>query len=270
MAVMPEADAQGYEDFLQRLLGPCHEDIMMQCIAVMIYFASNNLRFPTENTALIISQWLFLPDNLGFLRRLLSIKGPTTEALVEYLFGLAIEAENMIVITTMLQNAINPNSSRTRMFRTPLQHASQKGNIELTRLLLKAGAEVDAAPSTYLWDSFTPLMLAVQAQKADLVDLLVSAGANVNMENQGGDTALILATKLGNIDLVRNLIRAGADVNSTDGVGERVFRLAVDTGSTELIKCILDADPQAIGSAVLSATSQMWDRKDVVGSWSRH
>lgn len=84
---------------------------------------------------------------MSVLRHLLSIKEPTTEALAEYLFGLAIEAGKMMVKKTMFDHGLNPNSSRTMQGHTPLQHASKIGNIELTRLLLKAGAEVDTAPS---------------------------------------------------------------------------------------------------------------------------
>lgn len=100
-------------------------------------------------------------------------------------------------------------------------------------------------------------MLAVQTQKADLINLLIAAKANVNVkENKDGDTALILALRLRNIGLVQALISAGADVNCTNDAKKSVMSSAVDTGSTELIECILDTCPQNMGSAVFSATLQ--------------
>lgn len=238
VAVSLSAYAEEFVDFHQRLLGPYHHDTMMECLAVMIYFASNKSKFWTGDIAYTISHWLFLPDKLNVLRHLLSIKGPTTEALAGSIFGFAIEATNMIVIRTMLYNGMNPNLSRTRVFLTPLQHASETGNLELTHLLLNAGAEVDAPRSTYFWDSFTPLMLAVQTRKNDLVKLLISANANVNVENKHGDTALILAIKSGNLYLAEILISAGANVNHKNYKGESVMSTAVDSGSTKLIERI--------------------------------
>lgn len=256
VAVMPEAHAEGYDNFLQKSFRSCHQDTVMRCLAIMIYFASNNLRFPTD-AAYATTRWLFLPDNLNVLRHLLSIEGFTTEALAEYLFGFAVEAENMMAIKTILRTGLNPNSSRTKMCLTPLQHASKTGNLELARLLLDAGAKVNMRSSSLPGASLTPLMLAVQTRRTDLVNLLIAAGASVNTKDtDDGDSALMIATKLENIDLVQTLILAGADVNCVNFEGKSVISLAVGTGSTELIQYILDAGSEEMGSAVVSATSQ--------------
>lgn len=257
IAVMPEAHAEGYEDFPQKLLGHYHQDTMMRCLDIAIFFASNNLSFPTKDAAYAITSWLFLRENLSVLRHLLSFQGPTTEALAEYLFGFAVEAENMMVIKTMLRMGLSSNSSRTTQILTPLQHASKTGNIELTRLLVDNGAELDTAPSTYLLNSFTPLMLAVKAQNPDLVNLLTAAGASLNMKARSGDSALSIATRLGNLTLVRILISKGADVNwliFNDEETESLLSLAAGTGSIKLTECILDAGSEEMGPAVFSAT----------------
>ena len=246
-----------YEKFFQKLLGPYHQNTTMQYLAILIYFASNNLRFPTTDAAYSITRWLFLRDNLKVLRHLLSIKGPTTEALAEYLFGFAIEAKDTMVIKTLLHTGLDPNSYRTGMFWTPLQYALKTGNIELTRLLLDTGAEVESTTLTSFWNSkMTPLMLAVQAQKADLVNLLIATGASVNVGNSIGDSALHMAAQLRNIELVQILISAGADVNWMNWKQESVLNLAAAAGSVELIECILDAGLLDIGSAIVSAASQ--------------
>ena len=78
-----------------------------------------------------------------------------------------------MLIKMTLDNGLNPDSSRTSMLLPPLQHASKVGNIALACLSLGAGADVDSAPSTYLCDSLTPLMPAVQTRKTDLVNLLI-------------------------------------------------------------------------------------------------
>lgn len=48
---------------------------------------------------------------------------------------------------------------------------------------------------------------------------LLSAGADVNDTNPGGQTALILAALMGRADIVRLLLEAGADVNRRDNLG---------------------------------------------------
>ena len=75
-------------------------------------------------------------------------------------------------------------------------------------------------------DGSRPLMLASDRGHAEVVHLLLEAGADRNLANDDGDTALMLASKTGRIEVVRLLLDAGADRNKAyhcadDGIRPR-------------------------------------------------
>jgi ankyrin repeat protein len=61
--------------------------------------------------------------------------------------------------------------------------------------------------------AYTPLMLAAQRNRLDLARLLIEAGADVNANNEAeiGDTALKKAVENGSAEIVELLLNAGAD-----------------------------------------------------------
>ena len=71
--------------------------------------------------------------------------------------------------------------------------------------------DADLEYSSY-WDG-TPLMLASARGYMDIVKLLIGKGANVNAKKQE-DTPLVMASARGHIDIAKFLIEKGAEVNS--------------------------------------------------------
>lgn len=65
---------------------------------------------------------------------------------------------------------------------TPLHHAACAGHVEIVGLLLEAGAAVDALALNWA----TPLTRAIQSSRPSCVDVLLKAGADVNVENKTG------------------------------------------------------------------------------------
>jgi ankyrin repeat protein len=89
---------------------------------------------------------------------------------------------------------------------SPLIYAAVKGSVPVARLLLAYGAEIDAgAPN-----GFTALMMAVREGHQELAGFLVSNHANVNAQTDSGLTALAIARKADNGALVGLLAKAGA------------------------------------------------------------
>lgn len=62
----------------------------------------------------------------------------------------------------------------------PLVHAATRGNLEIVQLLLKAGASIDLRSKDGEKDGETALQAAIQTRKFDLVQTLIDAGANIN------------------------------------------------------------------------------------------
>src|SRR5437868_398375 len=90
-----------------------------------------------------------------------------------------------------------------------LAKAAKDGDAAAVRALLVKKADVNAAES----DGTTPLHWAVYKDSLDMVDLLITAGANAKTVNRYGMTPLSLASTNGNTDIVVRLLKAGADAN---------------------------------------------------------
>jgi len=85
-----------------------------------------------------------------------------------------------------------------------------ENDLELVRLLLANGANVDEAPVSGELKGYTPLIFAVRENNLEIVELLIENNANVNIKNIDGDTPLLLAEKRGYDHLLDILIANGA------------------------------------------------------------
>ena len=95
-----------------------------------------------------------------------------------------------------------------RTARTALGMAAMNGHADIVNLLIEAGAEVNSA-------SGTALMLAVENGHTEIVNILIKARADINTHLYNyGKTALMLAAENGYADIVNLLIEVGADVNA--------------------------------------------------------
>jgi uncharacterized protein len=155
---------------------------------------------------------------------------------------------------------------------TALVFAAREGDLESSKLLVAAGADVNQT-TEYGW---TPLLTSTNNRHYELAAWLIENGANVNLANKGGWTPLYLATDNRNIeggdfpvpkpdmdhlDLIRILLDHGADPNlrSKDNTltrtiftmqwffeaGATPFVRAAQSGDVELLKLLLahGADP---------------------------
>ena len=83
-------------------------------------------------------------------------------------------------------------------------------------------------------DLRTPIYIATNYGYADIVDILLKAGANVNEKTTGFDsTLLLIACRDGRADIVDILLKAGADVNYSNRNGETPLHMAVTNDSNK-------------------------------------
>jgi ankyrin repeat protein len=101
--------------------------------------------------------------------------------------------------------------------RTPLIFASEQGNLEIAKILLKAGADINAIDNK---NEETALITAVKNQHMDIIELLLDSGANINLSSKN---ILLFPIKMRNYDMLNLLLEKGADPNN-EGYGESGYR----------------------------------------------
>ncbi len=99
------------------------------------------------------------------------------------------------------------------------------------QLLIQAGANVNVANR----DGQSVLLVAIQSywegkrlDLGQLIELLLEHGANIEHKDSLGRTALSRAIDLGKLEIIELLLEKGADVNSTDNRGTSPPWRAVD------------------------------------------
>jgi uncharacterized protein len=96
------------------------------------------------------------------------------------------------VVTALLNAGADPAAQEARLGWRPLDRFAEHANAPAVRLLLNAGAEVDARD----FSGQTALMDAAEAGSAECVELHLRAGANPAVTREG-QTASSLAAKHG-------------------------------------------------------------------------
>ncbi|XP_068592554.1 B-cell lymphoma 3 protein homolog [Cebidichthys violaceus] len=91
---------------------------------------------------------------------------------------------------------------------SPLHLAVLRGQKDLGRMLLDAGADINAMD---IKSGQSPLMHAVESNNADMVHFLIERGCDVNSQSYSGNTALHSACGRGQVDTARLLLKSGAD-----------------------------------------------------------
>ena len=166
------------------------------------------------------------------------IKTGKSEAVNNALIDAAMN-DDLVIIRKLLKkrrddinvNVLNQNGA------TPLYMASQYGNVDTVKVLLKAGANVNQAEK----NGVSPLNMASQKGYVDTVKALLKAGGNVNQaRTDDGSTPLFIASEHGHFDIAKILIEAGADVNQAKIDNATPLYRATESGHVDIVKLLLN------------------------------
>lgn len=129
-------------------------------------------------------------------------------------------------------------------FRTPLAFASARGNLEVVRQLLMAGALPDLEVPTRAKPK-GPLASACTNGHLTAVEELLRAGADVNAVNNFQTPLHHLAPAPNAPSIAACLIQHGANVHAEDNFLSTPLEMACHHNNAELVECLLDrgADP---------------------------
>lgn len=164
---------------------------------------------------------------------------------------------------------------------TPLHVAAAGYRLEIAKLLLAAGAEVNAKGKHR---HATPLHYAADGgperdakRQVAMIRLLLKAGADIHAQDKNGATALHRAVRTRCAEAVKCLLDAGADVTMRNKPGSTAFHLAVqNTGrggsgmekakaaQREIIRIFLERGVNATLKDTKGKTVLQWVRSEEI------
>ena len=128
---------------------------------------------------------------------------------------------------------------------TALHFAAFFGKAEAARLLLEHGARHDV----YTRNPFAnqPLHAAAAGRHLEVCRVLLAAGADVNAIQHGGFTPLHESAQHGDVEMTELFLSAGADPSLTTDAGETAADLAAAAGHADLATRLRDVGSGAAG-----------------------
>ncbi|KAH7324188.1 ankyrin repeat-containing domain protein [Stachybotrys elegans] len=160
-------------------------------------------------------------------------------------------AGNTDTARVLLERGANPNHGAGELF-SPLTAATYQANGDLVELLLARGAD-----SNYIGgpSKSSPLINAAGTLQAKYVTLLLRYRANMDYQDEDGDTALMACAALGDDDCVQTLIDHGAGLNIVGAHWGTALHAAAAGGYAATCRLLLKhgANPEQLGGPYLTA-----------------
>jgi ankyrin repeat protein/L-ascorbate metabolism protein UlaG (beta-lactamase superfamily) len=149
----------------------------------------------------------------------------------------AIEAGDAARVQQILASDPGAVSQRDedQFHNLPIHTAASAGNVEIARILLDAGAEIEAGDS----DNTTALAVAALRGHEDLVAFLIERGADVNRRDRKADCPLSFAVAARDTVVIRRLLEAGADLYYRNPHGDTLLHNASARGLRDFVEYLL-------------------------------
>ncbi|XP_055858341.1 ankyrin-1-like isoform X2 [Episyrphus balteatus] len=157
----------------------------------------------------------------------------------------AVKNKNALIVELLLNKGANFCGNKLGI--SPLHIAVDSGAIDITKILLKAGAlansvcdyfrrEYYSEPGNIL-DSkkITPLHIAAQKGFSNIIEVLCEYGADVNSPSSRGYTALHLAVVNNKQDCIIMLLKYGSYVDAKNSLDETPLHIAGFLPAAELL-----------------------------------
>jgi ankyrin repeat protein len=119
---------------------------------------------------------------------------------------------------------------------SPLHLAAHYGHADVVSLLLHNNAPVDLRSANQMAN--TALHAALAGRRANVVPVLLDAGADVNARQHGGWTALHAAAANGDRALVELLLSRGADAAIANDAGVTAASIARERGHAAIAELL--------------------------------
>jgi ankyrin repeat protein len=149
----------------------------------------------------------------------------------------AVKALDVATARALIARHVNVNAPQADG-TTALHWAAENGSADLVELLLAAGADARAA-NRY---GVTPLALAAGAGDATAVERLLGKGADANARRGEGETVLMAGARGGNAHVITALLAHGARINDQEETrGQTALMWAAAQGNTAAVRALIEA-----------------------------
>ncbi len=184
--------------------------------------------------------------NTNIISKDMTSSNPECKMLLE-----AVRANDIIKVKELLKttnaNCIDPNPGyvevksenydyRYKRARMPLFAVARTGNLEVAKLLVKAGADVKYRDGGY----GTALISAAEFGSLEILKYLKSKGAPISIQNSGQSSALSASAKNGHSEIVEYLVSEGVKINAQTIDQGFALNAAAKNGHLETVKLLLD------------------------------
>jgi hypothetical protein len=172
------------------------------------------------------------------LRYMVNLTDPNGNTAMHY----AVSHGNFDVVSILLDSKVcNVNQTNNAGYTCVMLVSLAELKIPEHRTVVQRLFQMSDVNIRALKHSQTALMLAVSHGNLDMVQMLIEAGADINIQDDDGSTALMCAAEHGHIDIVKYLL-AQPDCDSTkqDVDGSTALKISLEAGYHD-IGCLLYA-----------------------------
>jgi ankyrin repeat protein len=165
--------------------------------------------------------------NLRAIKRMTIVPGDTLNSALRQ----AVIYGHIHIVKYLVQKGADVNYALDMNSVSDL--AMMNGYVDILKFLIKKGAVVDVNEAND--DEVYPLYYSAQYGNLDMVNFLLSKGANVHELTQGRN-ALMAAR---NTEIIAALLVGGADINAKDIDGDTALMIASNEGNTNMVDFLL-------------------------------
>ncbi|XP_063668634.1 ankyrin repeat domain-containing protein 6 isoform X18 [Pan troglodytes] len=139
----------------------------------------------------------------------------------------------------------------TKHGRTPLHLAANKGHLPVVQILLKAGCDLDVQDD----GDQTALHRATVVGNTEIIAALIHEGCALDRQDKDGNTALHEASWHGFSQSAKLLVKAGANVLAKNKAGDTALHVAAALNHKKVAKILLEAgaDTTIVNNGSVSA-----------------
>ncbi len=148
----------------------------------------------------------------------------------------AIQKGDVAKVKTLIAKDKELINMKSEKGQTPLHFAVQNGNQEIVEFLISQGADINVRDG----EGNTPLIMAIALEKTDTAAFLLSNGADVKIKNAQNEPPIIVALMQGQNELIAPILDKGQDVNERFEGNLTILLMATISGNKEIIELLVN------------------------------